>query len=226
MSVFNSFGKPMLALSIILLVAGIIGGITVSNYNPWQNAADARKIDQETSYQSQVDALALQLHQRETEAQIESIDRQQIVQEVTLEQEIAKNQELRQLEIKHQKTLNAQEISEHERNMKLKTDVYSILSIAGSLSIIILTSASAYTIIAKQKSPKQLTTYYHDVIDAKKMPVQQIQNPWQDRAYQTKKRKAARQRELDYYKGEKKRKNILKQRPNSYWPTLNYPYVN
>lgn len=96
MSVFNSVNNSLVALMVLLLVAGSIFGISVADadiFSPTTNGAKAHQMDIMTTYQDEINRLDIQLKQAQLSAQISEIERNQQYQDGIVENKLRAQQQ-------------------------------------------------------------------------------------------------------------------------------------
>ncbi len=131
MSVFNSVGSPLVALMVILLIAGSIFGIAVSGadfFNPATSNAEADRIAAETNHQQALFEQTERLTNVQTDAQIEAIQR---------DQKIAEQQA--QLSLSYEQQLSEKKLTAYESFIQIRNTLLWALGIAISSAIFLAT---------------------------------------------------------------------------------------
>jgi len=155
MSVFNSVGTPLVILMVILLVAGAIFGTAISGsgyLNPATSNAQAVQMNAETVHQQAVFTQEERLAQAQTNAQIQTIDRQQ----KATEQQIVMN-------LNYEQQGNEKRLILYEKLMNVLINILWVIGIAAGLVLVLvvglsLGSKAIVTIHASKKTRNSVDT--------------------------------------------------------------------
>ncbi len=132
MSVNTSVTSALVGLVVVMLVAGLVMGLAFTGtdlLNPRTSEARANEMNQATEYQAQMDAIDLEHHQWELEAQAAA-------QEEQLHQETEFQGQRQEQELAHQRKRDALRLTllQIREGVLLGAGVLALLSVGGGLT--------------------------------------------------------------------------------------------
>jgi hypothetical protein len=150
MSVFNSVGTPLVILMVILTVVGAIFGTAVSGadyLNPATSIAEANRMLVDNNHQLVINQESERLIRAETDAQINTIDREQKAAEQYIE-----------MNLNYQQQYDQKRLVIYENFMNVLTNLVWVIGIAAGLVLVLVVgvflAAKAMVTIRASKVPQ------------------------------------------------------------------------
>jgi len=134
MSVFNSVGTPLVVLMVILMVGGAIFGTAVSGadyINPATSVAEANRTLVENNHQQAINQESERLIKVQTDAQIQTIEREQKAAEQQIE-----------MNLDYQQQHNQKRLAIYEKFMNVLTSIVWVIGIAAGLVLVLIVGLS------------------------------------------------------------------------------------